>query len=84
MQLLGNEDLKTFDIYCHQQLYDSNKNLTLQTIVCCSSTLTLHIKRAYLQTRYWVTAHDAAALVPDPLELGYLDSDIGVQPLMVQ
>ena len=36
------------------------------------------------QTRYWVTAHDAAALISDTLELRYLDSDIGVQPVMVQ
>ena len=36
------------------------------------------------QTRYWVTAHDATALISDTLELRYLDSDIGVQPVMVQ
>ena len=36
LQLLGNEDLKTFDIHRHQQFYDSKKNLTLQKIVCCS------------------------------------------------
>ena len=84
LQILGQAEFQLFDDYRHQQFYDSAKNLSLKTMVCCSSTIQLHIMRSYLQTHYWITAHDAGAQVLDPLEYGYQNTGQGLRPLMVQ
>ena len=64
LQLLGREVCLTFDELHYNQLHDSGKKLYLKNLVCCSSTIHLHIKRAYLQTNIWMKA---ATICPDPL-----------------
>ena len=84
LQLLGHPEFKEFDEYRFQQFYDSKKSLSLKKMVCCSSTIELHIKRAYLQANCWYTANDRTAEPLNPLHYGYRGSDLGVRPLMVQ
>ena len=56
LQILGQKEFKSFNEYRVHQHFDAQKNLTLDKIVCCSSTIALHVKRAYVQTNLWVNA----------------------------
>ena len=84
LQLLGQSAFKEFDEYRFQQFYDSKKYLSLKMMVCCSSTIELHIKRAHLQANYWYTANDPKAEPLNPLHYEYHGSNLGVRPQMVQ
>ena len=80
LQLLGREECLTFDELCYNQVYDSGKKLSLKNLVCCSSTIHLHIKRAYLQTNIWM---NAATICPDPLNptvYGYRQTEHSLEP----
>ena len=81
LQLIGKADHKTFDDYRHTQFYDAAKYLTLKSMVCCSSSVKLHIKRSYLQTNMWINAPEAAPAL-DPLEYGYKKKQFGLRPLL--
>ena len=84
LQLLGQSELNTFDELRVRQYFDSRKDLSLKTIVCCSMTLELHIKRAHLQANLWYNAADKASEFLNPLEHGYHTTDVGIIPQMVQ
>ena len=58
----------TFDDYRYEQYYDSTD---FNNLVCCSSTIHEHIKRAYYQSMLWYTATDPPATYPDPTNYGY-------------
>ena len=48
---LKNTDCSTFDEYRWEQYHNAKKELDFNQLVCCSSTLGEHIKRAYLQCK---------------------------------
>ena len=80
LQLFGDES-QSFDERRLQQFYDGKKELSLKSMVCCSSTIALHIKRAHLQANSWMNAHDPAAGQLDPLAHGYIEvPDCGLVP----
>ena len=54
LQLLGKEECASFNELRYIQYYDSQKHLSLTKLVCCSSSLQYHLKRAYLQTHIWL------------------------------
>ena len=43
----------TFDEYRWEQYHNCKKELDFNQLVCCSSTIQEHIKRAYLQCTMW-------------------------------
>ena len=49
LSALKKTDCSTFDEYRWEQYHNSNKELNFNQLVCCSSTIQEHIKRAYLQ-----------------------------------
>ena len=50
---LKKTDCSTFDEYRWEQYHNSKKELDFNQLVCCSSTIQEHIKRAYLQCTMW-------------------------------
>ena len=83
LQLLGQPDYKTFNEYRLQQFYDGKKDISLEKMVCCSTTLWLHIRRAYFQARLWMTAEDPCMGQIDPKSYGYWQSNGNMRPQMV-
>ena len=61
-------DAATFDDYRHEQYYDSTD---FNKLVCCTSTIHEHIKRAYFQSMLWYTAAESSQTYPDPTNYGY-------------
>ena len=53
LHLIGHPECNTFDELRLQQYFDSRRDLSLKTIVCCFMTIELHIKRAHLQANLW-------------------------------
>ena len=58
-------DVVTFDDYRYNQYYDS---VDFNNLVCCSSTIHEHIKRAYYQSILWYTAADPPVTYLDPID----------------
>ena len=56
LSALKKTDCSTFDEYRWEQYHNSNKELNFNQLVCCSSTIQEHNKRAYLQSRIWYQA----------------------------
>ena len=75
-------DCSTFDEYRWEQ-YNSKKELDFNQLVCCSSTIQEHIKRAYLQCTMWLQAPTPAVTKPDPLQYGYEATDVGITPVLL-
>ena len=85
LQMIGKGDFRTFDRLRYHQYYDAEKNLTLMNIVCCSSTIRLHIKRAFLQTFLWISADKSDRAQINPMLYGYkTDHDGFPKPVLVE
>ena len=85
LQMIGKEDFRTFDRLRYYQYYDAEKNLTLMNIVCCSSTIHLHIKRSFLQTFLWISAYKSDRAQINPMLYGYkTDHDGFPKPVLVE
>ncbi|KAG1706210.1 Structural maintenance of chromosomes protein 6 [Nymphon striatum] len=67
---LKKTDCSTFDEYRWEQYHNSKKELDFNQLVCCSSTIREHIKRAYLQCKMWLQAPTPVVTKPDPLQYG--------------
>ncbi|KAG1683196.1 TBC1 domain family member 5 [Nymphon striatum] len=72
---LKKTDCSTFDEYRWEQYHNSKKELDFNQLVCCSSTIREHIKRAYLQCKMWLQAPTPVVTKPDPLQYGSLITD---------
>ncbi|KAG1658774.1 Protein SMG9 [Nymphon striatum] len=73
----------TFDEYRWEQYHNSKTELDFNQLVCCSSTIREHIKRAYLQCKMWLQAPTPAVTKPDPLQYGYEATDVGITPVIL-
>ncbi|KAG1670551.1 Proliferation marker protein Ki-67 [Nymphon striatum] len=80
---LKKTDCSTFDEYRWEQYHNSKKELDFNQLVCCSSTIREHIKRAYLQCKMWLQAPTPAVTKPDPLQYGYEATDVGITPVIL-
>ncbi|KAG1651586.1 GTP-binding protein yptV2 [Nymphon striatum] len=80
---LKKTDCSTFDEYRWEQYHNSKQELDFNQLVCCSSTLREHIKRAYLQCKMWLQAPTPAVTKPDPLQYGYEATDVGIAPVIL-
>ena len=80
---LKKTDCSTFDEYRWEQYHNAKKELDFNQLVCCSSTLGEHIKRAYLQCKMWLQAPTPAVTTPDPLQYGYKATDVGITPVIL-
>ena len=76
---LKKTDCSTFDEYRWERYHNCKKELDFNQLVCCSSTIQEHIKRAYLQGMMWLQAPTPAVTKPDPLQYGYEKTD-GLPP----
>ena len=84
LQLLGKEECASFNELRYIQYYDSQKHLSLTKLVCCSSSLQYHLKRAYLQTHMWLNGASQYTYKLEPTSYGYKQTEIGVQPQLVK
>ncbi|KAG1674190.1 Transposable element Tc1 transposase [Nymphon striatum] len=80
---LKKTDCSTFDEYRWEQYHNSKKELDFNQLVCCSSTIREHIKRAYLQCKMWLQAPTPVVTKPDPLQYGYEATDVGTTPVIL-
>ena len=80
---LKKSDCSTFDEYRWEQYHNSKLELDFNQLVCCSSTIQEHIKRAYLQCKMWLQAPTPASTNPDPLEYGYEETEDGIRPVIL-
>ena len=65
------ENVNTFCQTRNMVYYKKSKKLDLERFPPTSSSIFLHIKRAYLQSYVWLRSPCAKNLVIDPLEYGY-------------
>ena len=65
------ENINTFDQPRNMVYYKKSKKLDLERFPPTSSSILLHIKRAYLQSHVWLRSPFAKSLVIDPLQYGY-------------
>ena len=84
LQLLGKEECASFNELRYIQYYDSQKHLSLTKLVCCSSSLQYHLKRAYLQTHIWLNGASQYPYKLEPTSYGYKQTEIGSQPQFVK
>ena len=84
LQLLGKEECASFNELRYIQYYDSQKHLSLTKLVCCSSSLQYHLKRAYLQTHIWLNGASQYPYKLEPTSYGYKQTEIGLQPQLVK
>ncbi|KAG1649147.1 hypothetical protein GQR58_029262 [Nymphon striatum] len=80
---LKKTDCSTFDEYRWEQYHNSKKELDFNQLVCCSSTIREHIKRAYLQCKMWLQAPTPVVTKPDPLQYGYEATDVGTTSVIL-
>ena len=73
-------DVLTFDDYRYEQYYDS---VDFNKLVCCSSTIREHIKRAYYQSMLWYTAANPPTSFPDPINYGYQRKQETLTPVII-
>ena len=74
-------DCSIFDEYRWEQYHNSKKELDFNQLVCCSSTIQQHIKRAYMQCKMWLQAPTPAVPKPDPLQYEFEATDVGMIPV---
>ena len=65
------ENINKFVRLFNMVYYKKSKKLDLERFPPTSSSILLHIKRAYLQSHVWLRSPFAKSLVIDPLEYGY-------------
>ena len=75
---LKKTDCSTFDENRWEQYYNSRTELDFNKLVCCSSTIREHIKRAYLQCKLWVQAPIRPTTPPDPCHYSYKATSTGI------
>ena len=73
----------TFDEYRWKQYYNYKTELDFNKLVCCSSTIKEHIKRAYLQCKLWVQAPTPPTTPPDPCHYSYKATPTGITPVIL-
>ena len=76
-------DCSTFDEYQWEQYHNSKKELDFNQLVCCSSTIQEHIKRAYLQCKMGLQAPTSVVTKPDLIQCGYKAMDVGITPVIL-
>ena len=64
------KDINKFDHLRNMVYYKKSKQLDLERFSPTSSSIFLHIKRAYLQSYVWLRSPLAKSLLMDPLEYG--------------
>lgn len=70
------KNVKTFNQLRDTVYYKKSKELDLEKLPATSSSVSLHIKRAYLQTYIWLHSAYVESIEINPLEYGYeLDDD---------
>ena len=65
------ENINTFDQPRNMVYYKKSKKSDRERFPPTSSSILLHIKRAYLQSHVWLRSPFAKSLVIDPFECGY-------------
>ena len=65
------KDIDNFDDLRHKTYYKKSTEISIEKLPPTSSSITLHIKRAYLQTYIWLRAPFINNLEIDPLQYGY-------------
>ena len=66
-----NENIATFDQLKNNVYYKKSKELDLERFPPTSSSILLHIKRAYFQSYVWLHSPFVDSITLDPLEYGY-------------
>ena len=82
--LTKTRDVSTFDQYRYEQYHDLGV-MDFNNLVCCSSTIKEHIKRAYYQCMRWHTAPNPPNEFPDPTDnYGYkVTLDNKLRPIII-
>ena len=71
VKCLSKENHETFDDLRRTLFYKFSKELDLERLPPPSSSMSLHIKRAYLQTYIWLHAPFVKSILISPLDYGY-------------
>ena len=66
-----NENIDAFDNLRNKTYYKKSTEINIEKLPPTSSSIALHIKRAYLQTYIWLHAPFMNNLEIDPLQYGY-------------
>ena len=70
------ENIDDFDNLLNKTYYKKSTEINIEKLPPTSSSIALHIKRAYLQTYIWLHAPFMNNLEIDPLQYGYeIDED---------
>ena len=70
------ENIDDFDNLLNKTYYKKSTEINIEKLPPTSSSIALHIKRAYLQTYIWLNAPFMNNLEIDPLQYGYeIDED---------
>ena len=77
--------ITTFDELRNLKYFDFKSQLDLTKLPCTSSSIRLHILRAYYQCRLWIEApfHDISASLP-PTSYGYRKNGDFLEPVLVE
>ena len=65
------KDIDNFDDLRHKTYYKKSTEISIEKLPPTSSSIALHIKRAYFQTYIWLRAPFINNLEIDPLQYGY-------------
>ena len=65
-----NKDVNTFNQLHHIVYYNKSQELDLEKLPATSSSVLLHIKRAYLQNYIWLHSAFVESIEINPLEYG--------------
>ena len=77
------ESVTTFDQLRNKIYYRKSQLLDLEKLPPTSTSIMLHIKRAYLQTHVWLHSPFVASITIDPLDYGYqLDDEDHLKPIV--
>ena len=75
LRILGVSKCTSFDEFRVKQFYNSDRRL--DCMVSSSSTISLHIKRAFLQASTWMNASSQNPHILDPMNFGYFATENG-------
>ena len=64
-------NIQKFDVLRNKVYYQKATEINIEKLPLTSSSIALHIKRAYLQTYIWLHAPFNSELDIDPLQYGY-------------
>ena len=78
------KNVNTFNQFRHIVYYKTSKELDLEKLPATSSSVLLHIKRAYLQNYIWLHSAFVESIAINPLEYGYeLEDNVEMMTLKV-